>query len=164
VIFGALALFQAQDERLARASARVRYYPLLRRDQLGHASPPRSGYCRCGRRRRRSVSRQHDRPPLRILLVTIGVAAVIALIVGNRQRSVNGASTAGPRAATGTPRACALPMRATLFCVIALVVVLTSLSELGGTSGRCWRARASSASRSASAREALRDFITAFSC
>jgi len=141
VVFGALArLFHVQDESqqsLVHQHA-YRYYPLLRRviswlivlaTVLGLlqvwgvdvASLFRSG----------TVGHR-----LASALATIGVAAVIALIVWEAvnvsvERRLDRWTTSGDLVRAARLRTLLPMLRSALFCVIALVVVLTGLSELG---------------------------------
>ena len=141
VVFGALArLFNVQDESqqsLVHQHA-YRYYPLFRRMiswLIGIATALgllqvwgvhvvelfRSGTI--GHR-------------LASALVTIGVAAVIALIVWEAvnvsiERRLDRWTTSGDLVRAARLRTLLPMLRSALFCVIALVVVLTGLSELG---------------------------------
>jgi moderate conductance mechanosensitive channel len=141
VIFGALArLFNVQDESqksLVHQHA-YRYYPLLRRViswLIGIATAlgllqvwgvdvvDLFGAGTVGHR-------------LASALATIGVAAVIALIVWEAvnvsiERRLDRWTTSGDLARAARLRTLLPMLRSALFCVIALVVVLTGLSELG---------------------------------
>jgi small-conductance mechanosensitive channel len=141
VIFGALArLFQAQDESaksLVHQHA-YRYYPLLRRmigwvigvvTALGLLQVWGADVVdlfRAGTIGHRFAS----------ALVTIGVAAIIALIVWeivnvSVERRLERWTTSGDLVRAARLRTLLPMLRSALFCVIALVVVLTGLSELG---------------------------------
>ncbi|MFL9965808.1 mechanosensitive ion channel [Paraburkholderia sediminicola] len=141
VIFGALArLFHVQDESdksLVHRHA-YRYYPLLRRviswvigiitalallqvwgvDVVDLFRPGTIGH------------------RLASALATIGVAAVVALIVWeivnvSVERRLDSWTTSGDLMRAARLRTLLPMLRSALFCVIALVVVLTGLSELG---------------------------------
>jgi small-conductance mechanosensitive channel len=141
VIFGALArLFQAQDESaksLVHQHA-YRYYPLLRRmiswvigvvTALGLLQVWGADVVdlfRAGTIGHRFAS----------ALVTIGVAAIIALIVWeivnvSVERRLERWTTSGDLVRAARLRTLLPMLRTGLFCVIALVVVLTGLSQLG---------------------------------
>lgn len=141
VIFGALArVFKVQDdeaESLVHQHA-YRYYPLLRRviswiigivtalALLQVWGVDLSDLFRAGTVGHRLAS----------ALVTIGVAAVIALLVWEGvnvsiERRLDRWTTSGDLARAARLRTLLPMLRTALFCVIALVVVLTGLSELG---------------------------------
>ncbi|MEZ0604027.1 mechanosensitive ion channel family protein [Paraburkholderia sp. IW21] len=141
VIFGAMArLFHVQDDAaksLVHQHA-YRYYPLLRRSVswiigivtalallqvwgVHVADLFRSG----------SVGHR-----LASAIVTIGVAAVIALLVWESvnvsvEQRLDRWTTSGDLVRAARLRTLLPMLRSALFCVIALVVVLTGLSELG---------------------------------
>ncbi|MFM0143843.1 mechanosensitive ion channel family protein [Paraburkholderia sp. RL18-085-BIA-A] len=141
VIFGALArLFHVQDEpekSLVHQHA-YRYYPLLRR-VIGWVIGIVTAFAllqvwgvdvvdlfRAGTIGHRLAS----------ALATIGVAAVVALIVWEVvnvtvERRLNSWTTSGDLMRAARLRTLLPMLRSALFCVIALVVVLTGLSELG---------------------------------
>ncbi|MFM0339639.1 mechanosensitive ion channel family protein [Paraburkholderia fungorum] len=142
VIFGALArLFNVPDDSdkasLIHQHA-YRYYPLLRRviaSIIGIVTAlallqvwgvDLSELFRTGTIGHRLAS----------ALVTIGVAAVIALLVWESvnvsvERRLNRWTTSGDLVRAARLRTLLPMLRSALFCVIALVVVLTGLSELG---------------------------------
>ncbi|HEX3638388.1 MAG TPA: mechanosensitive ion channel domain-containing protein, partial [Paraburkholderia sp.] len=141
VILGAMArLFHAQDDAeksLAHRHA-YRYYPLLRR-MVGWiigivtalALLQVWGVDVVDLFRSGSVAHR-----LASAIVTIGVAAVIALVVWESvnvsvERRLDRWTTSGDLVRAARLRTLLPMLRSALFCVIALVVVLTGLSELG---------------------------------
>ncbi|MFM0383735.1 mechanosensitive ion channel domain-containing protein [Paraburkholderia dipogonis] len=141
VIFGAMArLFNVQgdaEKSLAQQHA-YRYYPLLRRvvswiigivtalALLQVWGVDVGEMFRAGSIGHRLAS----------ALVTIGVAAVIALVVWEGanvsiERRLDRWTTSGDLVRAARLRTLLPMLRSALFCVIALVVVLTGLSELG---------------------------------
>ncbi|MFP3566762.1 mechanosensitive ion channel family protein [Paraburkholderia sp. SIMBA_030] len=141
VIFGALArVFKVQDDEAQSLMHQhaYRYYPLLRRviswiigivttlALLQVWGVDLSDLFRAGTVGHRLAS----------ALVTIGVAAVIALLVWESvnlsiERRLDRWTTGGDLARAARLRTLLPMLRTALFCVIALVVVLTGLSELG---------------------------------
>ncbi|AXL49438.1 mechanosensitive ion channel protein [Paraburkholderia caffeinilytica] len=141
VIFGAMArLFNVQgdaEKSLVQEHA-YRYYPLLRRvvawiigivttlALLQVWGVDMGELFRAGSIGHRLAS----------ALVTIGVAAAIALVVWESanvaiERRLNRWTTSGDLVRAARLRTLLPMLRSALFCVIALVVVLTGLSELG---------------------------------
>ncbi|MEA3128265.1 MAG: moderate conductance mechanosensitive channel, partial [Paraburkholderia sp.] len=141
VIFGAMArLFHAQDDAtksLVHEHA-YRYYPLLRRVVawiIGIVTALALlqvwGVDVVDLFRSGSVGHR-----LASAVITIGVAAVIALVVWEGvnvsvERRLERWTTSGDLVRAARLRTLLPMLRSALFCVIALVVVLTGLSELG---------------------------------
>jgi small-conductance mechanosensitive channel len=141
VIFGAMArLFHAEDEAntsLVHAHA-YRYYPLLRRVVawiLGIVTALALlqvwGVDVVDLFRNGSIGHR-----LASALITIGVAAVIALLVWESvnvsvERRLERWTASGDLVRAARLRTLLPMLRSALFCAIALVVVLTGLSELG---------------------------------
>ncbi|WP_233835695.1 mechanosensitive ion channel family protein [Paraburkholderia sp. ZP32-5] len=140
VIFGALArIFDVQDESRSLVHQHAyRYYPLLRRvvswiigivtalALLQAWGVDVIDLFRAGTIGGRLAS----------ALVTIGVAAVVALVVWEvvnvaAERRLDDWTTRGDLVRAARLRTLMPMLRTALFCVIALVVVLTGLSELG---------------------------------
>lgn len=141
VIFGAMArLFHAQDDatRSLVHEHAYRYYPLLRRVVawvIGIVTALALlqvwGVDVVDLFRSGSVGHR-----LASAVITIGVAAVIALVVWESvnvsvERRLERWTTSGDLVRAARLRTLLPMLRSALFCVIALVVVLTGLSELG---------------------------------